>query len=113
MHLEEPMHGSDGEGDYSVVWPRGRMTVEVRPLAERLESLNGKTVCELWDYLFRGDEIFPWIRDGLRARFPDVDFVRYDEIGSTHGEEAAGVIAGLPRKLREVGADAVISAMGC
>ena len=45
-------------GGYAVVWPRGEKTIEIAAAAKRLDSLEGKTVCYLWDYLFRGDEIF-------------------------------------------------------
>src|SRR5436189_4073539 len=36
-----------------VLWPRGRRTVTARPVAPRLETLQGKTVGQLWDDLFR------------------------------------------------------------
>ena len=45
---------SDHDGNYSVVWPRSEKTVPVSALAPRLETLEGKTICQLWDYLFRG-----------------------------------------------------------
>ncbi|MEM7252066.1 MAG: hypothetical protein AAF493_11620 [Pseudomonadota bacterium] len=98
---------------HPVVWPRSEKTVDITPLAPRLDTLEGKTVCELWDYLFRGDEIFPWLEDELRSRYPGVKFVRYDEFGSTQGEDEAEVLANLPKRLKELGADAVISGMGC
>ena len=101
------------DGHYRVVWPRGVKTAGVRPLAKRLDSLEGKTVCELWDYVFRGDEIFPLLRDALRERYPSVRFVGYEEFGSTHGDREREILEGLPDRLRELGADAVISGMGC
>ena len=96
-----------------VLWPRGRKTVDLRPLAKRLDTLEGKTLGELWDDLFRGDEIFPILREALAARFPGVRFVDYRVFGSTHGAEEHATIAGLPAKLREHGVDAVISGMAC
>ena len=104
---------SEHSPDYRVLWPRGEKTVEVMTLAPRLDDLNGKTVCQLWDYLFRGDEIFPMLEDALRERYPDIKFVRYDEFGSTHGGDERDVMAALPDKLKQLGADAVISGMGC
>jgi hypothetical protein len=98
---------------YAVLWPRGEKTIEVTPLAKRLDTLEGKTVCNLWDYLFRGDEIFPMLEEGLRQRFPGINFVGYEEFGSTHGSDEHEILAGLPDKLRSLGADAVISGMGC
>tara|TARA_A100001037_G_scaffold143376_1_gene129835 strand:+ start:71 stop:388 length:318 start_codon:yes stop_codon:yes gene_type:complete len=104
---------SNNDGFYSVVWPRSEKTVELTQLAPRLETLEGKTVCELWDYLFRGDEIFPWLETELEKRFPGIKFIRYSEFGSTHGDEEHEILENLPAKLKELGADAVISGMGC
>jgi hypothetical protein len=101
------------ETTYSVVWPRSAKTVDIAPLAPRPPTLEGKTVAQLWDYLFRGDEIFPMIEDGLKERYPGVRFVRYDEFGSTHGGDEHEVIAALPERLKALGVDAVISGMGC
>ena len=100
-------------GAYEVLWPRGAKTIEIAPLAPRLETLDGKTVCQLWDYMFRGDEIFPMLEEGLRDRYPGIKFVGYDAFGSTHGDEETQLIADLPGKLKALGADAVISGMGC
>ncbi|GIX49130.1 MAG: hypothetical protein KatS3mg131_3341 [Candidatus Tectimicrobiota bacterium] len=100
-------------GPYAVVWPRGKKAVALRPLARRLDTLAGKTIGQLWDYLFRGDEIFPLLEEGLSARFPGVRFVRYDVFGSTHGAEEHRVLAELPAKLKAYGVDAVISGMAC
>jgi hypothetical protein len=96
-----------------VLWPRGRKTVDVRPLAKRLDTLDGITIGELWDDLFRGDEIFPLLREELGRRFPGVRFVDYRVFGSTHGGEEHRTMAELPDKLREHGVDAVISGMAC
>jgi len=96
-----------------VLWPRGRKTVDVRPLAKRLGTLDGITIGELWDDLFRGDEIFPILEEELTRRFPGVRFVRYDTFGSTHGRDEQRVLAELPARLKELNVDAVISGMAC
>ena len=96
-----------------VLWPRGRRTVTARPVAARLETLAGKTVGQLWDDLFRGDEIFPMLEGALAERFPGVKFVGYRAFGSTHGAEEHEVLANLPARMRELGVDAVISGMAC
>ena len=77
------------------------------------ESLEGKTVAQLWDYVFRGDEVFPLLEEGLKQRFPGVRFVSWKEFGSTHGSEEREVLASLPRRFKALGVDAVISGMGC
>ena len=104
---------SNNDGFYSAVWPRSEKTVALTALAPRLDTLAGKTVCQLWDYLFRGDEIFPWLEAELEKRFPGIRFVRYSEFGSTHGDDEREILENLPNRLKELGADAVISGMGC
>jgi hypothetical protein len=96
-----------------VLWPRGRRTESARPVAARLETLQGKTIGQLWDDLFRGDEIFPILEEELARRFPGVRFVRYDAFGSTHGRHEQRVLAELPDMLRRHEVDAVISGMAC
>ena len=103
----------DREVNERVVWPRGRKTVEPRPVAPRLDSLEGKTIGQLWDDLFRGDEIFPILEEELGRRFPGVRFVRYDTFGSTHGRDEQRVLDELPARLKELKVDAVISGMAC
>ena len=98
---------------HQVVWPRGLKMVEVTDIAPRLDKLEGKTIGELWDYLFRGDEIFPVLEEELGRRFPGLRFVRYDVFGSTHGAGEQQVLAELPYKLRHQEVDAVISGMAC
>ena len=53
---------------YAVVWPRSARSVEVKALSPRLATLEGKTVAFLWDYLFRGDEIWPVLSKALGSR---------------------------------------------
>jgi len=101
------------DGYYEALWPRSPRQSKVKPLAPRLSTLEGKTVAQLWDYVFRGDEVFQFLEEGLKARFPGVRFVSWREFGSTHGSDEREVVAALPRRLRELGADAVISGMGC
>ena len=98
---------------YSVVWPRGEKTQDIAPLATRLDSLEGKTVGFVWDYLFRGDEIFTVLEEGLKQRYPKIKFVSYDVVGATHGGDEHAVIAGLSDKIKMTGTEAVISGMGC
>jgi UDP:flavonoid glycosyltransferase YjiC (YdhE family) len=107
------MSGSDGREIYRVVWPRGAKTVEATDVAPRLDTLEGKTIGQLWDDLFRGDEIFPILEEEIARRFPGVRFVRYDTFGSTHGKDEQRVLAELPARLRDLGVDAVISGMAC
>ncbi len=97
----------------AVYWPRGAKTNKAKPLAKRLPSLEGKTVAFLWDYLFRGDEIFPVVQRELSARFAGMRFIGHAEFGSTHGEDERKILASLPDRLRMLDVDAVVSGMGC
>jgi len=85
----------------------------VKNLAPRLRTLEGKRVAQLWDYVFRGDEVFAALEEGLRTRFPNVSWVNYADFGSTHGRNEREIVAAIPGKLKELGVDAVISGMGC
>jgi hypothetical protein len=107
------MTGSDGREIYRVVWPRGIRMVQATDVAPRLSTLEGKTIGQLWDDLFRGDEIFPILEEELLRRFPGVRFVRYDTFGSTHGRDEQRVLAELPDRLKRLEVDAVISGMAC
>ena len=100
-------------GTYEVVWPCGEKVGKITRLAKRLDTLKGKTVCELWDYLFRGEKIFQILEGELAKQYPGIKFVNYSEFGSTHGGEERTTIASLASKLKEKGCDAVISAVGC
>jgi len=106
------MARGNGNG-YAVVWPRSAKAVEVKPLARRLDSLDGKTLAFLWDDLFRGDEIWPILKGELARRYNGLRFVDHDAFGSTHGEDEHRVLAELPEKIRSMGVDAVVSGMGC
>lgn len=98
---------------YEVVWPQSPMAVQPRRGAPRLPDLHDATVAFLWDYVFRGDELFPVLADELRSRHPGLTVVPYDVVGNTHGGNEAEVIEALPATLRDRGVDAVVSGMGC
>ena len=98
---------------YDVVWPSGERKLTIRPLARRLDTLNGKIVAQLWDYLFAGDEVFAALETSLRALYPDVKFVSWREFGSTHAVNEKELLASLPQRFKELGVDAAISCMAC
>ena len=101
------------DGYYEALWPRAPRQAKARPLAKRLDTLNGKTVAQIWDFLFRGDEVFAHLEEALKKQDPDVKFVSWKDFGSTHGADEKEVLAALPAKFRELGVDAVISGMAC
>lgn len=101
------------EPTYEVVWPGSPSGLQIRRIADRLGGLEGKRIGFLWDYLFRGDEIFPALAGYLEDRFESLKVVDYAEFGSTHGSEEASVLASLPERLSRHRIDAVVSGMGC
>ncbi len=107
------MSQQNNDGYYEAYWPRGARQQRTRALAPRVDTLEGKTVAQLWDYLFKGDEVFALLEEGLKARFPGVKFVSWRDFGSTHGGEEKEALAALPARFKELGVEAVISGMAC
>jgi hypothetical protein len=107
------MARKSGEVRYEVVWPSGERKQAIQPLAKRLDTLNGKTVAQLWDFLFSGDEVFETLEQRLREQYPDVKFVSWREFGTTHGLNEKELLASLPARFKELGVDAAISSMAC
>ena len=97
---------------HEVYWPRGASSAKPRALAKRLPTLNGKTIAQLWDFLFRGDEVFAILEEGIRKRYPDVNFVSWKEFGCTHGPKEREVLQALPDRFKDLRVDAVISGLG-
>src|SRR5215216_4757693 len=88
------------DGYYEVFWPRAERQQKRQALAPRLDTLEGKTVAQLWDFLFRGDEIFDTLEEALEARYPGIRFVSWREFGNTHGRDEREVVAALPERLK-------------
>jgi len=101
------------DGNHAVLWPRAPRQMQQKPLAPRLQDLEGKTIAFLWDELFRGDLIFDMIKEELAKRHPGMKFIGWEVFGSTHGDHEKEALAALPQKFRELGVDAVISGMAC
>jgi hypothetical protein len=97
---------------YKVVWPLGKLAYQPIALKPHPTDLNGLTVCELSDYGFKAEVIFPLVRKLLKQRYPDIKFIGYTTFGNTHGSQEDEVIAALPEKLKNHGCDAVISGVG-
>lgn len=98
---------------YDVVWPRSPRGVQRRRRADRLDHLDGRRVAFLWDYVFRGDELFPILERELTERFPGIEILGYETWGNLHGADEHARVGRLPDDLRTRGVDAVVSGMGC
>ena len=97
---------------YEVVWPLGKSTGGRAAQRSSVSDLRDKTICELSDWLFRTEEVFPIVEELLLRQYPDIKFVSYTAFGNTHGPEESEVVAALPDMLRQYGCDAVISGIG-
>ncbi len=96
-----------------MVWPCGQSVGKMTPLSKRLDTLEGKTIGELWDYVFQGDKIYGILEGELSKRYAGIKFVNYRTFGSTHGVSEKKTIAALPDLLKKNKCDAVLSSMGC
>jgi hypothetical protein len=97
---------------YDVLWPLARKAARARSSAARLPDLSGRTVALLWDYIFRGDLIYPYLQQRLGERYPGIRFVSYEHFGNIHGRSEREIVAGLGPQLRDLSCDAVISGIG-
>ena len=96
-----------------VVWPRAPGARTGARLAKRLDTLEGKVVAELWDWVFKGDKMYAVWEEELKKRYPGIKFIDWREFGEIHGADERQVLAELPDKLRSFGVDAVICGVGC
>jgi len=110
---EETRMNVSNDGHFEALWPRSPRRLTKKLLAPRLETLESKNIAFLWDYMFRGDEVFTLMEEGLKQRFPRVKFVSWKEFGNTHSKNEREVLAALPQRLKELGIDGVISGMAC
>ena len=100
------------EPAYDGVWPHGKPAYATRSPVARVADLNNKVIGETWDYLFRGEEWFPSLREELTKRYPGIKFVTYDTFGNLHGPNQRELVAKVPELLKKHKVDAVISAIG-
>lgn len=98
---------------FHVVSPEGLEAVKQSAAAPRLDSLEGKTIGELWNGVFKGDVTFPMIRAMLKEKYPGITIVPYTEFphawvsdNPARQRELAREIAAL---VQEKGCHAVIS----
>lgn len=102
--------------EFSVASPVGQLapTVKRQRTAPRLSDLKGKTVCEVWNGMFRGDVLFPAIRELLKKRYPGVKIIPYDEFPTMPHSfaEMAKIQESIKQAVPQKGCDAVITGVG-
>jgi len=106
----------DGEmsPQYAVLAPLGESKQQEGVLAPRLSSLSGTRIALVFDYAFRGDEMFAKFMEQAHERFDDVTFLDPDKFGNFHGpaEEGAEAMARLAKSLEDQEFDAAIVGVG-
>lgn len=99
-----------------VVSPAGLEVVKRSGSAPRVENLDGKTIGEVWNGVFRGDFTFPIIRRLLQQKYPRVRIIPYTEFPHTPGSDNPARQRERARRIaamaKEKGCDAVISGNG-
>jgi hypothetical protein len=104
------------ESRYEVVWPLAKTKSQGVAMNPRFTDPPGKGTAKrvgfIWDYFFRGDEMFPLIQAGLAEQYPGSSFVPHTEFGNVHGHEELAVLAALPEKLKAQKLDAVVVGVG-
>lgn len=106
------MKSDAGKVTYEVLRPVGEVTRTAVKSAPRLDTLDGKTICEAWNGLFRGEKTFPRIRELLKKRYPNAKFVPYNELPSLNVVTVEEGLKALPDVLRQKGCDALIAGNG-
>lgn len=97
---------------YEVLWPLARRAVKDIALNRRFEDNSSKRIGFIWDYMFRGNDMFPLLQAGLAEKYPGSTFVPYEQFGNVHGHDEREVLAALPDRLREAKLDAVVVGVG-
>lgn len=97
---------------HDVVSPLGRLTAETLDQHRGLQTLNGRKVALVWDLLFSGDKMMEEIQAFLLEKYPEVEFIGWDNFENVHGPDERRVVKELPDRLRELGADAAIIGVG-
>ncbi|MFH1486676.1 MAG: hypothetical protein ABIH46_11450 [Chloroflexota bacterium] len=99
---------------YDVLSPLGEPAIEEGPAAPLISDLTGKTVCEVWNGSFKGNVLFPILRELLQKRYPGIKIIPYTEfplqrvIGTT--QEILGRVETAVALAKEKGCDAMITA---
>lgn len=99
------------EPQFEVVWPSSPRGVQSNPKAPRLDRLEGKRIGFMWDYLFRGEELFPVLKRELERSGAEV--VGYEAFGNLHGPNEAQLVGEIASVIAARGIDAVVSGNGC
>jgi hypothetical protein len=63
-----------------VASPLGELAVKTASIAPRLDTLEGKTICELSSNMYNAEISFPILREMLRKRYPGIRMISFTEM---------------------------------
>ena len=104
------------EKEIDVISPEGLYHGEKKGLAPRLDTLRGKTICQVFNNHFKADFMFEIIRELLAEQYPDVKVIPYTEFplsfvggDTTYHQTVSKEIAAIAKAK---GCDALLSGNG-
>ena len=104
------------QDDIGVVSPLGVPITQRTGLAPRLDSLAGKTIGEVYNHHFKGDQMFALYRELLTERFPGVRIIPFSEMPASFvgGDPASHrrIAQEVAAAAKEKGCDALIIGNG-
>ena len=106
------MKTHDGQIFHDVLSPVGETTIDAVHIATRLNTLNGKTVCEVWNGLFNGEKTFPKIRALLKKRYPDINIIPYTKLPIVDIVRTEKALESLREAILQKNCDAIITGNG-
>jgi hypothetical protein len=102
--------------DLAVISPLGLPVTQTKGIAPRLNTLEGKTVGEVYNHHFKGDQMFALYRQLLQQRYPGVRIVPYTELPASYvgGDSATQrrIAQEVAAQAKEKGIDALIAGNG-
>lgn len=98
------------EPSFDVLHPVSRRPVVARTSNPDLPGLTGKKIALVWDYVFRGDDVFRLVKERFQAKLSGVEFVDHEVFGDIHAHDE--LLDQLPGRLEEMRVDAAIVATG-
>lgn len=101
---------------FAVLSPAGAETIKRTTVAPPLDGFEGKTICEVWNGVYKGNDTFPALRELLKQKYPGVRVIPYTEFPSNYGGETLteqrASAQQIARMAKEKGCDALISGNG-
>ena len=102
--------------ELEVISPLGLPVTQNKGIAPRLPTLEGKTVGEVYNHHFKGDQMFALYRQLLQQRYPGVRIVPYNEMPASYvgGDSASQrrIAQEVAAQAKQKGIDALIAGNG-